>query len=109
MQFLAFSAAAMRYHSQMSRQSSRRNRVTSGRVPNDAGAFAARLSQLVALEKSREAFARKVGVSSPALRRWLDGSSQPSRHNLIAAAHAAGVSVEWLATGRGRPRSSGSR
>jgi phage repressor protein C with HTH and peptisase S24 domain len=70
-------------------------------IRSDAGAFAARLGEVVAREKSLSAFARKVGISSTALRKWLDGTSQPSRQRLIAAARAAGVSVEWLATGDG--------
>ena len=69
-------------------------------------AFAARLATLVERHKSAEQFAESMGASPSALRKWLKGQAEPRRDTLVALARAAGVSVEWLATGRGpkRPR-----
>jgi phage repressor protein C with HTH and peptisase S24 domain len=45
--------------------------------------------------------ARAVGVSDNAIYKWVSGRGQPSMMSLVNLAKAAGVSVEWLATGRG--------
>lgn len=45
--------------------------------------------------------ARAVGVSDNAIYKWVSGRGQPSMISLVNLAKAAGVSVEWLATGRG--------
>jgi phage repressor protein C with HTH and peptisase S24 domain len=47
--------------------------------------------------------ARAVGVSDNAIYKWVSGRGQPSMMSLVNLAKAAGVSVEWLATGRGAP------
>jgi lambda repressor-like predicted transcriptional regulator len=44
------------------------------------------------------ALAKKAGLPTNTLRRYFD-DSEPSRTKLIAIAHAAEVSVQWLATG----------
>lgn len=44
--------------------------------------------------------ARSVGVSDNAIYKWVSGRGQPSMVSLVNLAKAAGVSVEWLATGR---------
>lgn len=43
--------------------------------------------------------ARSVGVSDNAIYKWVSGRGQPSMVSLVNLARAAGVSVEWLATG----------
>jgi phage repressor protein C with HTH and peptisase S24 domain len=45
--------------------------------------------------------ARAVGVSDNAIYKWVSGRGQPGMISLVNLARAAGVSVEWLATGRG--------
>lgn len=45
--------------------------------------------------------ARAVGVSDNAIYKWVSGRGQPSMMSLVNLSKAAGVSVEWLATGRG--------
>src|SRR5579863_9807110 len=45
--------------------------------------------------------AQAVGVSDNAIYKWVSGRGQPSISSLVNLAKAAGVSVEWLATGRG--------
>jgi len=46
--------------------------------------------------------ASRIGVSDNAIYKWLSNRGQPGIANLIALAQAAGVSVEWLATGKER-------
>lgn len=43
--------------------------------------------------------AKAVGVSDNAIYKWVSGRGQPSMASLVNLAKAAGVSVEWLATG----------
>ncbi|MGG6296287.1 helix-turn-helix domain-containing protein [Leptolyngbya sp. AN02str] len=62
--------------------------------------FVSRLKLLIAQFGSARAFARECSVSESAIRKWKDGISEPTRDKLIAMADAAGVSVEWLATGQ---------
>jgi phage repressor protein C with HTH and peptisase S24 domain len=45
--------------------------------------------------------AKAVGVSDNAIYKWVSGRGQPSMASLVSLAQAAGVSVEWLATGQG--------
>jgi phage repressor protein C with HTH and peptisase S24 domain len=47
--------------------------------------------------------ARAVGVSDNAIYKWVSGRGQPSMMSLVNLSKAAGVSVEWVATGRGTP------
>jgi transcriptional regulator with XRE-family HTH domain len=55
---------------------------------------------------TRAELARRVGVKASAAVQWEyeDGTS-PTVRNLIAIANLTSVSFEWLATGRGAPRS----
>ena len=54
------------------------------------------------------AFARRCGITESLVRKYLSGS-QPSVENLVLLASTAGVSVEWLATGRGIRRAADMR
>ena len=45
--------------------------------------------------------AKAVGVSDNAIYKWVSGRGQPGMSSLVNLAKAAGVSVEWLATGQG--------
>lgn len=45
--------------------------------------------------------AKAVGVSDNAIYKWVSGRGQPGMASLVSLAKAAGVSVEWLATGEG--------
>jgi phage repressor protein C with HTH and peptisase S24 domain len=45
--------------------------------------------------------AKAVGVSDNAIYKWVSGRGQPGMTSLVNLAKAAGVSVEWLATGHG--------
>jgi phage repressor protein C with HTH and peptisase S24 domain len=90
------------------RQMSRRSeaaRITPGAeyVAANAGAFIARLQEIVRHWPSADRLARATGVSPSAFRKWLRGDAEPSRERLVALAKAAGVSVGWLASGEGPP------
>lgn len=63
--------------------------------------FSDRISHLADSHKSLSAFAREVGVSESVVRKWRDGTSEPSRKNLEAIAKASGVNIEWLVLGTG--------
>ena len=63
--------------------------------------FSDRISHLADSHKSVSAFAREIGVSESVVRKWRDGTSEPSRKNLEAIAKASGVNIEWLVLGTG--------
>ena len=63
--------------------------------------FAARLRQVVDAYGSTSSFARTLGRSEGALRKWLRGQSEPSVSDLRAVCEMTATSVEWLVTGRG--------
>jgi len=50
--------------------------------------------------------AHAVGVSDNAIYKWVSGRGLPSTISLVNLAKAAGVSVEWLATGKGEAEKS---
>jgi phage repressor protein C with HTH and peptisase S24 domain len=72
-------------------------------LDGNAGAFIARLQEVVRHWPSADRLARATGVSPSAFRKWLRGDAEPSRERLVALAQAAGVSVGWLAAGEGTP------
>lgn len=63
-------------------------------------AFVERLKDAVGSESLRK-FAARINVSYSGFAAYISGKSEPSRPALIAIAKAAGVNVEWLATGQG--------
>ncbi|HCF58081.1 MAG TPA: hypothetical protein DFS52_08825 [Myxococcales bacterium] len=48
-----------------------------------------------------QALAERVGVSRRMIGEYMAGRSDPSRERLVKIADASGVSLEWLAAGRG--------
>lgn len=66
-------------------------------VESDIGS---RIASLIPEGESQNAFARRCGIGETTLRKYLDGA-QPSTDRLVAMADMAGVSIEWLAAGRG--------
>lgn len=58
-----------------------------------------RLKEIIGNE-SVAAFARRCGFGESLLRKYLDGAS-PSIDKITAIASAAGVTIDWLATGKG--------
>lgn len=86
----------------MSLKSDGRKELTE-QLNGKAGAFIARLQDVVRHWPSADRLARATGVSPSAFRKWLRGDAEPSRERLVALAQAAGVSVGWLAAGEGAP------
>lgn len=65
--------------------------------------FVARIRRVVDMVGGIAALSRKCHLSRPVIHKYLNGASDPSRARLVSLAQAAGVSVEWLATGAGTP------
>lgn len=66
-------------------------------MPNSDG-FAARLKEAIGNE-SILSFSKRCGISEGTTRKYLTGS-QPGIDKLLTLAAVAGVTIEWLATGR---------
>ena len=47
--------------------------------------------------------ARMAGASEAAARKWKNGESEPGLSKLVQLSEKAGVSLDWLATGKGSP------
>lgn len=87
----------------MSKRGESPNPVGAGTDPEEIcplDAVTDRLRQVVERAGGRVATARKSGVPVGTLNNYLAGRDLP-RSALVAIADATGVSVEWLATGRG--------
>ena len=62
--------------------------------------FVDRLKKICGLAGNASALAKKAGISNSGLSRYL-GGGDPSRKVLVSLALAAGVNLNWLATGEG--------
>ena len=71
-----------------------------------AGGFKERMTFCSRQAKSVSALAKKAGISQSGIRRYFSGG-EPTRPHLVALASAAGVSLNWLATGEGNPNLQG--
>lgn len=69
-------------------------------TPIDTGTVAGRL-RLMLGEEAPFSFARRSGVHDSTLRKYLDGSAQPTVEKLAAIARCSGVSLDWLILGEG--------
>jgi len=65
--------------------------------------FGTRLRLIMQQFGSVADLARAVGVSDNAIYKWVTARGKPGMISLVNLAKAAGVSVEWLATGKGEP------
>ncbi|MFH1796310.1 MAG: S24 family peptidase [Pseudomonadota bacterium] len=65
--------------------------------------FSGRLKELIGPDSVRS-FSRLTGIGSTTLQKYLDGAV-PGLDKAARIAAARGVSLEWLATGEGQPRS----
>lgn len=74
--------------------------------PCDDGGFQDRIETIIRLCGSVAELSRKSHLSRGVIGKYQNGESDPSRSRLIALAQAAGVRVEWLATGEGAMRPS---
>ena len=71
-------------------------------------AFIERMGIVIELAGGPAELSQKSSLSRSVIHKYGSGGSDPSRLRLVAIAKAAGVSVEWLATGEG-PMLSGDR
>jgi transcriptional regulator with XRE-family HTH domain len=71
--------------------------------PGKVDAFGERVEIAIEMAGGTTKMAEMAGVSTSVLSKWRRGESDPSRSRLVKMARAAGVSVEWLATGEGGP------
>jgi transcriptional regulator with XRE-family HTH domain len=69
--------------------------------------LAERLRQCAKLAGSGDELARKTAIPRRTLEHYLAGEREPKVSKLVAIAEVAGVSVEWLASGKGPRHSSG--
>ncbi|WP_333874936.1 LexA family transcriptional regulator [Methylobacter sp.] len=67
----------------------------------DSDLFAVRITQLIDIAGGNSELARKCEVSESVVRKWRNGESDPSRKRLMVIADIMGVSLEWLASGKG--------
>ena len=67
----------------------------------DLDGFCDRIREVVSIIGNSNIAAKKIGVTTSSVARWIKGESDPSRTNLIKIAEAAKVEVNWLATGQG--------
>lgn len=70
-----------------------------GHIDSEKNSLAARVKECMS-DKSVSAFARECGMNESTLRYILSGSF-PRTDHLTAIANASGVTVDWLATGKG--------
>lgn len=85
----------------MTRQTSESQGVNVQAAKVDA--FGERMAVAIKRAGGATRMAEKADVSGSVLRKWRAGHSDPSRTHLVNMARAAGVSLEWLATGEGDP------
>jgi transcriptional regulator with XRE-family HTH domain len=69
----------------------------------DNDAFRERLA-IAKGQDSTNAFAQKSGISESVFRKYLAGVTVPGADKLVDIARVSGVSLVWLATGRGPVR-----
>jgi len=85
----------------MTRQTSEKQEVNVQAAKVDA--FGERITLAIKRAGGATKLAEKTGMSTSVLRSWRAEKSDPSRTSLVKVARAAGVSLEWLATGEGGP------
>ena len=68
-------------------------------VPGWSPEVGTRLSTLFDAVGGLAGAGRISGLSSDALANWRDGKARPALYPLVALCRAAGMSLEWLATG----------
>lgn len=67
------------------------------------GTFEARLRECIG-DEPVASFARRCGMSEGLIRAYLKGEKKPGMDRLSRIADVAGVTLDWLATGRGQKR-----
>jgi transcriptional regulator with XRE-family HTH domain len=70
-----------------------------GQVDPDPRHLGARIEQLADLLGGKKELARLANVSEVQIYRYINGENVPNVNVIVKLARAAGVSIEWLATG----------
>lgn len=68
--------------------------------------FMKRLKMVIG-DESTHGFAKRVGISDSVMRKYISGEAVPGLDKVIAISRIKNVSLEWLATGYGRPTPGG--
>lgn len=63
--------------------------------------LALRIQELIDISGNLNKLAKKSGLSSTTIKRYLLGTSDPSRMSLVALSKTTGIRMEWIATGKG--------
>jgi phage repressor protein C with HTH and peptisase S24 domain len=67
---------------------------------SESEVFGDRLRNIIGMESNRT-FAKRCSISDGLLGAYIRGEKTPGMDKLVTIANAGGVSVDWLATGRG--------
>lgn len=70
-------------------------------IPSSGTQLGRRIELVASRFKTRKEAASAAGVSADQLQRYIRGENEPSTSIMARFADAAGVSIEWLASGRG--------
>jgi transcriptional regulator with XRE-family HTH domain len=70
-------------------------------------AFGDRLRLAMKGRLTQEELAKATGASLSGVKKWLSGASDPGWSGIVAAAQVCGISLDWLATGKGQMRPGG--
>jgi len=65
--------------------------------------FGARL-RMIMQEESTSSFARKCGISSESVKKYLNSKTIPGADKALAISKGANVSLSWLISGEGEPQ-----
>jgi phage repressor protein C with HTH and peptisase S24 domain len=76
---------------------------------DESSGFQSRLKKVVESFGSNSALARSIGSSETAIRKWVNGISEPKQSSIVAIARTANISLEWLMTGEGQMKGGISR
>lgn len=89
-------------NNQIDKTETEQNRNSDSTVPihSDVSEFVIRLKSLIG-DDTIASFARKCGVPESTIRSYLARGKTPGMEHLAAIAASCGVTVDWLATGKG--------
>lgn len=81
---------------------------SSGDVPNPDNGIGTRILEVAEKLGSRKSAAQAAGVALSTFHRWIAGDSVPALDSIARLANAAGVSLDWVANGKGSTEGSSS-
>ena len=86
----------------MTYEESEPERKASEAVPNTDNGIGTRISEISERLGGRKSAAQAAGVALSTFHRWLAGDSVPALDSIARLTQKAGVSLDWLATGKGQ-------